>query len=74
MKKRYRAEQVVAMVGRADVGLGRGLWAPEACEQLGISEQTYYVISAAAAGLQAARRSGSVGFNLEVPREKEGIA
>ena len=42
MKKRYSAEQVVAMLRQADVGLGKGLRVPEVCKQLGISEQTYY--------------------------------
>ncbi len=42
MKKRYSAEQIVAMLRQADVGLGKGLRVPEVCKQLGISEQTYY--------------------------------
>ena len=42
MKKRYSADQVVAMLRQADVGLGKGLRVPEVCKQLGISEQTYY--------------------------------
>lgn len=41
MKKRHSAEQIVAMVRQADVGLGKGLRVPEVCKQLGISEQTY---------------------------------
>jgi len=42
MKKRYSAEQIVAMLRQADVELGKGLRVPEACQQLGISEQAYY--------------------------------
>lgn len=42
MKKRYSAEQIVAMLRQADVALGKGLRVPEVCKQLGISEQTYY--------------------------------
>ena len=42
MKKRHGAEQIVAMLRQADVGLGKGLRVPEVCKQLGISEQTYY--------------------------------
>lgn len=42
MKKRYSAEQIVAMLRQADVDLGKGLRVPEVCRQLGISEQTYY--------------------------------
>lgn len=42
MKKRHSAEQIVAKLREADVMLGKGLRVPEACKQLGISEQTYY--------------------------------
>ena len=42
MKKRYSADQIVAMHRQADVGLGKGLRVPEVCKQIGISEQTYY--------------------------------
>jgi transposase-like protein len=42
MKKRHSAEQIVAKLREADVGLGKGLRVPEVCKQLGISEQTYY--------------------------------
>tara|TARA_B100000315_G_scaffold204570_1_gene197995 strand:- start:985 stop:1260 length:276 start_codon:yes stop_codon:yes gene_type:complete len=42
MKKRHSAEQVVVKLRQADVALGKGLRVPEACKELGISEQTYY--------------------------------
>lgn len=42
MKKKHSAEQIVAKLRDADVALGKGLKVPEACKQLGISEQTYY--------------------------------
>ena len=42
MKKRHSAEQIVAKLRLADVGLGKGMKVPEVCRQLGISEQTYY--------------------------------
>ena len=42
MKKRYSPEQIVGMLRKADVGLGKGLKVPEVCKQLEISEQTYY--------------------------------
>ena len=42
MKKRYEPEQVVNMLRKADVAVGKGLKVTEACKQLGISEQTYY--------------------------------
>ncbi len=42
MKKRHSAEQIVAKLRQADVGLGKGLKVPQVCKKLGISEQTYY--------------------------------
>jgi len=42
MKKRHSPEQIVSKLRQADVALGKGLKVPEACRQLGISEQTYY--------------------------------
>ena len=42
MKKRYEPEQIVGMLRKADVALGKGMKVLDACKQLGISEQTYY--------------------------------
>jgi putative transposase len=42
MKKRHSAEQIVSKLRQADVALGKGLRVPDACKELGISEQTYY--------------------------------
>ena len=42
MKKRHSAEQIVAKLRQADLGLGKGSKVPEICKHLGISEQTYY--------------------------------
>ena len=42
MKKQHSAAQIVSKLRQADVALGKGLKVPEACKQLGISEQTYY--------------------------------
>ena len=40
--KRYKAEQIVNMLREIDVKTANGKTIPEACKQLGISEQTYY--------------------------------
>lgn len=40
--KRYKAEQIVNMLREVDVKTANGKTIPEACKQLGISEQTYY--------------------------------
>ena len=42
MKKRHSPEQIVAKLRQADFELGKGLKVPEVCQQLSVSEQTYY--------------------------------
>lgn len=41
-KKRYSQEQIIPMLRRADVELGKGKKVPEVCKLLGITQQTYY--------------------------------
>ena len=41
-QKRYTADQIIPMLRRADVELGRGKKVPEVCKLLGIADQTYY--------------------------------
>jgi len=40
--KKYRPEQIVEKLRRADVELGQGLSVKEVCRTIEISEQTYY--------------------------------
>ena len=41
-QKRYGGDQIIPMVRRADVELGKGKKVPEVCKLLGIAGQTYY--------------------------------
>ena len=41
-QKRYGVDQIVPMLRRADVELGKGMLVPEVCKLLGIATQTYY--------------------------------
>jgi putative transposase len=41
-QKRYTVDQIIPMLRRADVELGRGKKVPEVCKLLGITQQTYY--------------------------------
>ena len=41
-QKRYGVDQIVPMLRRADVELGKGKKVPEVCKRLGITQQTYY--------------------------------
>ena len=42
MKQRHSVEQIIAMLRRADVELGKQRKVPEVCKLLQITEQTYY--------------------------------
>lgn len=41
-RKGYTAEQIIAILGEAEVRLGHGQKTGQICRELGISEQTYY--------------------------------
>ena len=41
-QKRYGVDQIIPMLRRADVEIGKGMVVPEVCKLLGISTQTYY--------------------------------
>ncbi len=40
-QKRYGIDQIIPMLRRVDVELGKGKKVPEVCKRLGISQQTY---------------------------------
>jgi transposase-like protein len=41
-RKRYTSEQIIGMLGEAEVELSRGEKVKQVCRNLGVSEQTYY--------------------------------
>jgi hypothetical protein len=41
-QKRYSVDQIIPLLRRADVELGKGTKVPEICKLLGIVPQTYY--------------------------------
>jgi hypothetical protein len=41
-RKRFSAEQIVAMLRQAEVEFSKGQKTPQICKKLGVSEQTYY--------------------------------
>ena len=41
-KKRHTPEQIIAKLREAEVALSQGKTVPEACRNLGVTEQTYY--------------------------------
>ena len=41
-RKRYKTEQILALLRQVEVLVANGRLAPQACREAGISEQTYY--------------------------------
>ena len=41
-QKRHSVDQIIAKLRKVDVLLGKGTKVPEACKQIGVTEQTYY--------------------------------
>ena len=41
-QKRYGVDQIIPMLRRADIELGKGMLVPDVCKLLGIATQTYY--------------------------------
>lgn len=41
-RKRYTSEQIISKLREAEVELARGKKVPQVCEQLEVTEQTYY--------------------------------
>ena len=42
MKKRYTGNQIVAKLRQADVLIGKDKTVPEVCQEIEVSQQTYY--------------------------------
>ena len=40
--KKYSAEQIVSLLRQIEVGPANGKMTPQACKEVGITEQTYY--------------------------------
>jgi putative transposase len=40
--KKFKAEEIIARLREAEVELANGKKVPEACKQIGVTEQTYY--------------------------------
>jgi len=51
-KKKFKAEQIVVMLREAEIQIAKGVDLTQACNGLGISEQTYYRWRKAYGGLK----------------------
>ena len=41
-RKRHVAEEIIGKLREAEIALSKGLTVPDACRQIGVTEQTYY--------------------------------
>ena len=55
-QKRHGVDQIIPMLRRADVELGKGKKVSEVCKRLGITQQTYYRLAARAPTRSVGRR------------------
>ena len=51
-RKRFTTEQIIHKLRQAEVELAKGKVIPEACKQIGVTEQTYYRWRKAYGGLK----------------------
>ena len=80
--KKYAAEQIVSLLRQIEVGTANGKMTPQACKEVGITEQTYYRWRKEYGGLQVdqVRRLEGAGAGereaeaLQVLRQPESTA
>ena len=41
-RRRHTAEQIITKLREAEIGIAKGQTVPEACRQIGVTQQTYY--------------------------------
>ena len=73
-QKRYGVDQIVPMLRRADVELGKGKKVPEVCKLLGIAGQTYYRWRQKYGGMQPAMAKQLKALQKENSRLKKVVA
>ena len=56
--KKYTAEQIVSLLRQIEVGTANGKMMPQACKEVGITEQTYYRWRKEYGGLQVNWETG----------------
>ena len=73
-QKRYGVDQIIPMLRRADVELGKGMFVPEVCKLLGIATQTYYRWRQKYGGMQPAMAKQLKALQKENSRLKKVVA
>jgi putative transposase len=73
-QKRYTPEQIINKLREAEVALGKGLTVPQACKQIGVTEQTYYRWRAEYGGLRLDQAKRLKTLEVENGRLKRMVA
>ena len=73
-KKRFSAEQIVALLRQIEVAMGQGKSAQLACREAGISEQSYYRWRKEYGGLQLEQAKRMKDLEKENARLKRLVA
>ncbi len=73
-KKRYNAEEIIHKLRGADVLLGQGKTVSQACEQIGVSDQTYYRWRKAYGGMKVDQARRLKELEAENARLKRAVA
>jgi len=74
MKKRYGAEQVIALLRQSDVLLSQGKSIAEVCRELGVSDATYYKWRRAYGGMKVDQARQLKELERENIRLKRAVA
>jgi putative transposase len=73
-QKRYTPEQIINKLREAEVALGKGATVPQACKQIGVTEQTYYRWRAEYGGLRLDQAKRLKTLEVENGRLKRMVA
>lgn len=73
-RKRYSAEQIIAMLREADVRLAQGLIVADVCRELGVSQQSYYRWRREYGGMEVSQAQRLKELERENARLKRAVA
>ena len=73
-KKRFKAEEIVMKLREMEILISKGMDTPEACRNIGISEQTYYRWRRQYGGMKIDQAKRYKGLERENTRLKKLVA
>lgn len=72
--KRHKPEQIIGKLREAEIELSKGATVPEACKQIGVTDQTYYRWRAEYGGLRLDQAKRMKALETENARLKRVVA